>query len=434
MTTPHDPSVRWTPVRKFAFRFFSIYCCLYMLYTWLRFGTIPGLKELHWFLWPAFNAVVRFFNDHLLHVRTILVEPSSSTDTSFSWAAQYTMLIVSIVVAFVWSTLDRKRSNYLTAEYWLRVAVRYFIAYFALYYGIIKLFALQMPFPSLSQLSTPLGDLSPTRLSWMFIGASTSYQVFSGVIETMAGIFLINRRTVTLGALLSTAVFGNVVALNFSYDIPVKLMSAHFFILSGYLLLFESKRMIDFFLNKPTVSTNLYNVSFDKKWEKYGRIAAKVAFVYVSVVMVFILSINTYKSQHLVVDTAPIEQGVYDVKYFSLNGDSVLAGRDSIRWRDLVLYGVTGSIKTADTIFVQRYERGYFSFDVNAAGQTMIIRRNYGDMNKIATLRYELPDSVTLRLSGTLRSDSLIVVLKKSNKRFALSQPNQFHWLQEASK
>ena len=405
-----------------------------MFYTWLRFQTIPGLKQLYRFIWPVCRYVVRFFNDYLFHIRETLVEPNTSTDTSFSWAAQFTMLIVSVLIAIAWSLIDRKRSNYLTAQYWLRIAVRYFIAYFALYYGIIKLFALQMPFPSLSQLSTPLGDLSPTRLSWMYLGASTAYQVFSGVLETLAGIFLLSRRTVTLGAMLSAAVFGNVVAMNFSYDIPVKIMSTHFFILSIYLLLFESRRLIDFFLNKPTTPTILYNASFETKWHKYGRIVAKAAFLYVSVVMVFILSINTYRSQHLVIDTKPIEQGIYDVKYFSLNGDSVLAKRDSLRWGDMVLYGVTGSVKTADTIFVQRYKRAYFSFEVNPAEETISIRRNYGDEKKITTLRYEMPDSQTIKLTGLLRNDSLVVVLRKSRKKFDLSEPNQFHWLQETSK
>jgi hypothetical protein len=404
-----------------------------MFYTWLRFQTIPGLIQLHRFIWPLWRYVVRSFNDHLFHIRETLIEPNTSTDTSFSWAALYTMLILSLLIAIAWSAFDRKRTDYPDAEYWLRVAVRYFIAYFALYYGIIKLFAVQMPFPSLSQMSTPLGDLSPTRLSWMYMGASTSYQVFSGVIETMAGIFLLSRRTVTLGAMLSTAVFGNIVAMNFSYDIPVKIMSAHFLILSIYLLLFESRRIIDFFLNKPTTPTSFYNVSFDTPWKKYGRIAAKVAFIYISVVMVLILSLNTYRSQHLVVDTRPVEQGIYDVKYFSLNGDSVLAGRDSLRWGDFVIYGVTGSIKTADTIFVQRYKRAYFSFDVNSEEKTINIRRSYGDENKITTLQYEIPDPQTLKLRGRWRNDSLVVVLKKSNKNFILSRPHQFHWLQEAS-
>ncbi|MFZ8278288.1 hypothetical protein ACO1KY_14095, partial [Staphylococcus aureus] len=65
-------------------------------------------------------------------------------------------------------------------NYWLFVAIRYFVILNGFSYGIFKLFAVQMPFPSISQLATPLGDFLPMRLSWMFIGYSHSYQVFSG--------------------------------------------------------------------------------------------------------------------------------------------------------------------------------------------------------------------------------------------------------------
>src|SRR5678816_2514199 len=97
------------------------------------------------------------------------------------------------------SLLDRKRTRYDRLAFWLRMIVRYYIATAALSYGIIKLFRLQMPFPSMSQLATPLGDLLPMRFSWLFIGYSAPYQFFSGAMETLAGLLLLYRRTVTAG-------------------------------------------------------------------------------------------------------------------------------------------------------------------------------------------------------------------------------------------
>ena len=41
-------------------------------------------------------------------------------------------------------------------------------------------------------------------------------------MEVFAGIFLLFRRTVTLGLLIATGVFINVMMLNLTYDIPVK--------------------------------------------------------------------------------------------------------------------------------------------------------------------------------------------------------------------
>jgi hypothetical protein len=418
----------WTPLRKVCFRFIATYSAMYMFYTLVRFQTIPGLSQLHRFLWPLWRSIVVTFNDHLLHIRPTLIDPNGSTDTSFSWASLYTMLLISVVITFVWTIIDRKRGEYDKAEYWLRTSVRYFIAYFALYYGIIKLFALQMPSPSPGQLATTLGDFSPTRLAWMFIGASTSYQVFSGVIETAAGLFLIYRRTITLGSILSVAVFGNVVALNFAYDIPVKLMSLHFLVMSVYLLMFESRRLVDFFLNRATLPTNLYEVRFEGR-AKYAKIIAKLAFVYVGIIAVVMLSIRSYRSQHLEVNTKPIRQGFYDVKTFVVTGDSLI--NDSLKWHDLALYGVTGSIKTADTIFEQRYKRAYFSFEVDTVAKQFKMKRRYDDTTYIASLNYKVMGSEMLRLNGQFNGRNLMVIFRKRKEPYRLARPNQFHWLQE---
>lgn len=404
---------------------------MYMFYTWLRFQTIPGLKQLHKYLWPIWRDIVEFVNDNLLGMQGPLIDPNSSTDTSFSWASLFTMILIALVISIAWSIKDRERDNYEMGEYWLRVAVRYFIAYFALYYGIIKLFALQFPFPSLSQLSTTFGDFSQQRLAWLFFGTSTSYQVFSGILETAAGLFLIYRRTTLLGVILSIAVFSNITAINIFFDAPVKLMALHFFLLSIYLLLFESRRVIDFFiLNRPTVPTTLYNVDFTGSW-KYGRIGAKIAFIYLAVIATIVLSVRTYKSYHLKVDTGPIEQGLYDVQYFSLNGDSTLRSNDSLRWKDMALYGVIGSIKTSDPLFIQRYNRGYFSFEVDTVDKQLRLKRSYYDSMEIMHLNYEILDAKIIRLNGVMRGDSLNVILKKSSKVFNLSS-DQTHWLQEA--
>ena len=45
------------------------------------------------------------------------------------------------------------------------------------------------------------------RFSWLFIGYSTPYQIFSGAMETVAGLLLLNRRTVTAGLFAATGAF-----------------------------------------------------------------------------------------------------------------------------------------------------------------------------------------------------------------------------------
>src|SRR5204863_1381401 len=177
--------------------------------------------------------------------------------------------------------VDRRRTEYNRLGYWLRTVARYYLASPALLYGIIKLFALQMIFPSLSQLATPLGDLLPMRFSWLFIGYSTRYQVFSGIMETVAGLLLLNRRTVTAGLFAATGAFLNVVMINLSYDVPVKLYSSHLLFACLFLLALDSPRLLRFLvLNKPISGTAAYDPIFARRWQFWGSVAVKVFIVF----------------------------------------------------------------------------------------------------------------------------------------------------------
>ena len=52
------------------------------------------------------------------------------------------------------------------------------------------------------------------------------------------------------------------------------------------------------------------------------------------------------------------------------------------------------------------------------------------DSTYLFNMRYELPDSSTVRLWAAIRSDSLYVELVRSNRHFQLAE-RQFHWLSE---
>ncbi|MEI9920649.1 MAG: hypothetical protein WDO14_17935 [Bacteroidota bacterium] len=219
----------WSTWRKIAFRFAFIYIILYTTPWALPTSGIPWLYNVTQFYDQGWSWLVTLFNTHFFTVADELVPVNGSGDTSFAWSQLWFMICFGIVATAIWSVLDRKRKNYEVMDYWLRICVRYYISFFCLSYGIIKLFAMQMIFPSLSQLATPLGRFPPDA----FVVAVQSaiqrlYQVFSGAMETIAGLLLINRKTVTLGLIVASGVFMQVFVLNMSYDIPVKLFSASF--------------------------------------------------------------------------------------------------------------------------------------------------------------------------------------------------------------
>lgn len=427
----------WPLWRKIIFRFFFIFLA-FLIAPWTWLDDIPYVNTVTGFFtryyYQAMDWAVETSNANLFHVRKVLVPPNGSGDTSFSWTQLWMLLCLSLLGCIIWSIADRKRNNYRHLNYWLCLFARYYIALIAFSYGIIKLFGMQMPFPSESMMATPLGDLLPMRLSWMFIGYSTPYQFFSGLMEVITGLLLLNRRTATFGIMIGTAVFVNVMVLNLSYDIPVKMFSMQIVLICLYLLANEWNRIACFLvLDKPAQVCHLYHYEYPKKWMKITRVILKIAF---SICFVAVNLYSTYGRAHEYFSEAeikPIRSGSYDVPIFVVNKDTLPnLVSDTLRWQDVIFEkGGRGSLKTADTVFRHNYKRAYFYYGVDTKEQMMYFNKTKGGMqNSFLKLHYQLPDSNTIRLWGKRNNDSLIIELKRSNRHYQLGE-KQFHWLSE---
>ena len=437
MTESLSDAPVWPLWRKIAFRFAFIYLLLYTApwlsvsgsLPWLHLTAVTEYYEIGW------DWAVRFFNTHFLNIAENLVPMSGSGDTSFGWAQLVFTLCLSIVGCALWSVLDNKRKNYETIDYWLRVSVRYYLSFFCLLYGLIKVFSLQMIFPNLSQLATPLGDLLPMRFSWLFIGYSTPYQVFSGVMETIAGLLLINRKTVTLGLITATGVFIHVFVLNMAYDIPVKLFSGHLLIFCIYLLSYELPRLIDFFiLNRVSAPDSYFNVEFKNKWMRYGRIVAKLTFITIA----FILPVQRNYEQHQQVynpkELKPIKKDVYNVELYVLNNKDTIPAlvSDTLRWKNVIFDNGTGSVDAVESGFFKRYNRYYFTYKPDTLKHTLKFTA-LRDTVTLFNMKYEMPDENTVRLWSKNKGDSLFMQLRRTNRHFQLTE-RQFHWLSESNR
>src|SRR5690606_15196635 len=104
---------------------------------------------------------------------------------------------------------------------------RYYVAITLITYGLAKFWNGQFPGPRLDSLEQIYGNFSPMGLAWRFFGYSETYKTFMGLAEIIPGLLLLFRRTMVLGALLAIAVTTNIVLVNFSFDVPVKLLSTH---------------------------------------------------------------------------------------------------------------------------------------------------------------------------------------------------------------
>jgi uncharacterized membrane protein YphA (DoxX/SURF4 family) len=160
----------------------------------------------------------------VLRVDAPLVLTGNSGDTAFHWVQMFWLLLLAAVIAAIWTELDRRR-EYAALHRWFRLSVRFALAAQLFYYGMAKVVPTQFPAPSLVTLVEQVGNLSLADMLWTFIGASTPYQVFTGVAEVAAGILLFIPQTATLGALMALADMTQVFVLNMTYDFGLKQIS-----------------------------------------------------------------------------------------------------------------------------------------------------------------------------------------------------------------
>ncbi|HEX6913992.1 MAG TPA: hypothetical protein VF145_02045 [Chitinophagaceae bacterium] len=424
----------WNTGRKILFRFFFIYWILFIA-PWTWFSVIPGIDWLMQYYYQALDWLVGFMNGQLFHIREQLVPINGSGDTSFGWAQVCTLLLIAACGTVAWTVIDRKK-EYVRLHYWLCLIVRYNIALVCFLYGFIKVFHLQMPFPSYSQLATPLGDLLPMRLSWMFMGYSHLYQGFSGALEVLAGLLLLYRRTTTLGSLLAAGIFLNVAMMNLGYDIPVKIFSIHVFLMCAYLLVIEHRRLIDFFiLNRAAAPSVLYQYTPSKRWMKAGKNVLKLAMIVLGLGFNLYNSYNWYQSDATNKTLPPLQAGLYDVTSFVLNGDTVPPLlNDTLRWQNIAIeQNNLGSVGAIDTSLWLRYNRSYFSYEPDTANHAIVFKKSQGTGDIACRFSYEQLDSSSFSLRGRRGKDSLFIVLKRSKRSFPLAE-RQFHWLSERNR
>lgn len=422
----------WSPWRKILFRFLFVYILLHLIGIVGWFGFLPGLSYLIDIYNGAINSMVEACNRNIFHVREHLVPLNGSGDTSFAWAQVGSYLLVAAVSCLIWSLFDRKRDHYLWLDYFLKTSIRYYIIFIALSYGISKIFLLQMPFPNLSQLATPLGDFLPMRFSWMFIGYSSKYQFFAGLMEVVVGLLLFNRKTITLGALVGAGVFSHVMVLNLFYDIPVKIFSTHLVFYFLYLLLSDGRLIAFFIFNKAVEANKDYDISLNTKALRIGRLLLKGFVAIVFFLIPFFESWSYYKSEQLKPNPQPF-YGIYDVKKFVLAKDTIkVVPTDTIVWKDMIFdKDGAGSINTTDSLFRQRYRRGYFSYHSDTVARTInLFKRSVtGDSTFLLAMRYQI-NGDDVKIWTKIRNDSLYVELTRSKRHFQLAE-RQFHWLSE---
>lgn len=168
------------------------------------------------------------------------------------------LLFISLILSFI----TRYRISQSKQEHFYSISLTiasFYLSLILFKYGLDKLFKVQFNQPEPNLLYTPLGMLDKDILFWSTMGTSRAYNLFMGCMETLPAILLLFQRTRTLGAFIATGVMINVVAINFSFDISVKLFSTFLLFLALFISWRGIKQLFELFMLKkevkPAIST-----------------------------------------------------------------------------------------------------------------------------------------------------------------------------------
>jgi uncharacterized membrane protein YphA (DoxX/SURF4 family) len=412
---------------RFAFSYLAIYLCLCRLIEndlqmETGFGYAPGGKFIGTAYAKIWAPVVVWTGRHILHVsRRLAYASDGNSDGIYGYVQLVCFALIAVIGTLIWTLMDRKSTGYPRLNQWLRVVLRYALAFSLLSYGMIKVIPIQFPSPSLIDLLTPHGDFSPFWLFWTFMGYSTAYTIFAGTAEVLAGVLLLFRRTTTLGALVATGVLLNVGVLDFCYDVPEKLDVIFLFLLTMILLVPDFGRLSNLLvLNRPTSPAMVPNPP-TTKWMRTARVAAKAVIITYMIVTTAIMpqKIKAFYSPH-----SPI-YGIYDVEEFARNGQLLPPlTTDTSRWKKVVFL-------TTDDTEVQLMDDSWKSYDATYDGtaKKVTLAITTGKTTSKSVFTYSQPDRDHLAFSGQLGNDSITVKLKRFDESKFTLVKSKFRWI-----
>ena len=427
----------WTKTQKIVFRFFFVFFIIQAVpLDWKFYATLFSINWLHPDLFSVLSLTrysPQFFPEAAL---------ASWGFASFAnWGLAF---LLAGIGAAVWSFADKKTSNYELLYYYLRVILRYRLAIGIIAYGFIKLFPLQIPPPTLSELNTSYGDFYAWKIYYLTTGmASNHYESSLGLIEILGGLLLLYRRTATIGAGLVATFVINVVMANFAYHIGDHVYSSYLLVISLFLLAYDVPRLYDLFVSSKPAIANKFNPGFTKSWQSYARLVAKYGFA----IVIFLFGIITYRTYKTAAYVHPQNPGLagsagfYNVREFRLNNRLIpYSTEDPDRWQNVVFEKWnTLSIRMNQPVIINallpnqdrfdgNYEqsgnggRHFFSYKTDSLNHVISLT-NKNQPGKAFSLHYKSLNDSTIVLSGiTENRDAVYAVLEKINKKYLLLQ------------
>ncbi|MFY0629565.1 MAG: hypothetical protein JXR05_04230 [Flavobacteriaceae bacterium] len=414
----------WSNSKKIGFRFFFSY---FLLYIFLKNnGAFPFYSYIEKLYIDVLYKFIPWVGKVIFGItETIRVGPNGSGDTTYDYLLVFTITVISVLATISWSLFDRKSNNYLKMYYWLTLSLRLYVGLMLINYGMVKVIQLQFSAPNMNILSQTYGESSPMALAWTFLGFSKGYNLFMGIAE-VAAVLLLFRRTLTFGLIITLMTTANVMAVNYFYDIPVKLLSTHLVIMSVFLLARDFNKLCQiFFMKKAIILTSIQKPKFKKGFNTF-----------LLVVKIFLLSFSlgygaysTLESKELYLgeSTKNALSGFYEIKELIVNNEKIepTLKSDISGWKHLMIDG-----NMYAQIQLSNSKKSWYNIEVDSIAKKLKLFR---DTLNIYDLKYRSGEGKDFYMNGTTGTDTIFIKLKRTkdyNEKFLLTNRG-FHWINE---
>ena len=400
-----DPAKSWTQFEKIIFRLLFLCLGLFLLdyeigMLFIDLNQFKALGEMYGHLsQPLF-----WIDQHVFHIGyNPKLHQSFPGDSYFGIVYYLTIISISVLVVIVWSIIERHKKNYHQLNYWFRLYVRYVVALIAFSYGIQKVFPVQMGYPQVTDLLTPIGDEVKFNVAWNFIGASPGYETFTGICEVVGSLLLLFNRTYVFGSLFMCTVLTNIVALNVFYNIGVILPSSFLLVSVLYLFLPYAQKLIWFFFRGKTISIAEKHYKFEKRWKKY--------LVFGLLILIPSLTIlnSTYQANKLYrkVQADVKDAKLYDVTFFVTKDTLQPLLTDTLRWRRFVFLS-----KKNTAIYNMQDKADFYDCDIDSLKKTCRLHDN-DDSAKWDVMHYSYPKKNMLQFNGSWKGNNVNILMKE---------------------
>lgn len=408
-------SLSWSNRQKYLFRVIWIFVGLFMITLSESTTHIPSIRI---FTDPIFEQLVRWTTKVVFNIQEPIIYQLTS-DSVGSFVHVIHIALFSLIGAWFWGQIQ-PNLNYQRISYWSWVAGSYYLSLQLYLYGFNKVFKYQFFLPEPNTLYTLVGETPKDLLFWTVMGSSYGYTVFGGLLEVLAASLLLFRKTRLLGALFSLGIMGNVVAINFGFNISVKLYSSFLLLLSALLTMPFARPMYAFFIHQKQLN-NTWFPDYQHQPKNTIRMIVKILVIWLllfeSLAMYFIA--NNFNDD---LEARPPFHGAYEVVSFVRSGTPCppLAAF-SFRWK---------------RAFVHR--RGYFVvqtmddemqdyyFIIDKEEQQFLLEHTL-TRNKYA-LTYKTLETGILLLEGAIEGRVVQIRLKELDWRDLPLLKKEFHW------